>query len=631
MGTNKVYSFDIFDTCFVRACGSPHNVFDLLAYRILGNYSDESLRADFALIRIGGEKKARILSDKEEISLTDIYTCCDFRGITNVSNAEIAKTEIEIEREQLVPVYAICEQIKKIHQEGNSVIYISDMYLPQEFLRELLVHHGFWQGGDKLYVSSACGKTKQTGSLYRHIATENNLCFRQWHHCGDNRYSDYHVPRRMGIKATLIRHKDSLYERFLQNQDYVSGFFVNQHLAGISKAVRLSFPTTPQYAFAANLIAPLYVAFVYHILQDAARRNIEKIFFLARDGYILYQIAKQLEVEFPDIEIKYLYVSRSSLYLPGLPEITSEALDSLRKTAFGFTNENALDILKNFVTPETIGRIEQIMPQNSDNDLFADSNVLNVLTAYYKEQRNLVLKYFVQEGLADNSHNVAIVDVRGTRSCQQAINTILQQGNYSSVTGYYLEVLSNRKTVREAGNYYALYYGERMLSSSNLKYICELASILEQYFSASPHKRTIAYKEINGNVQPVFEESEKGTDIQNLVDFHKKVISLFTYLFKKNKLYLHIPEVLAFSTNLLVFFSQRPTYYYLRALSQIKVNNKKDSYAYIVKTLSILDFKRSKINWLRGSIYFTIRTNWGYRIVNNICYIGKEILKKINS
>ena len=30
----RYYSFDLFDTCFVRACGDPKNIFDLLAYRI---------------------------------------------------------------------------------------------------------------------------------------------------------------------------------------------------------------------------------------------------------------------------------------------------------------------------------------------------------------------------------------------------------------------------------------------------------------------------------------------------------------------------------------------------------------------------------------------------------------------
>lgn len=624
------YSFDIFDTCFVRACGSPHNVFDLLAYRILGEESEESLRMDFAAIRIEGERKARLYSGKKEVNLTDIYECCSFEGLTSMDKRQIAAAEMEIEREQLVPVYSILQKIKELHKISESVYYISDMYLPQEFIHELLVKHGFWQSGDKLYVSCVSGNTKQDGSLFKQVAEENAIVYRHWYHWGDNRRSDYRVPKRMGIKATLVHHKSSIYEQFLQNQDCLSGFFVNQHLAGISKAVRLSFPMTPQYAFAANLIAPLYVAFVYRILQDAVRRNIEKLFFLARDGYILYQIAKDLEVEFPDIEIKYLYVSRSSLYLPGLPKITPETLSSLRRTAFGFTNEKSYDILKNFVTPEILKKIEQITPQNACEDLFNDPNVLNVLTSYYEEQRNLVLKYFVQEGLADHSHKTAIVDVRGTRSCQQAINCILQQGNYNQVIGYYLEVINNRKSINNAGSYHALYYGERILSSHYLKYISsELGSILEQYFSLSPHKRTIAYCEINGVVQPVFEKNENGTYVQDLVKCHEKVMSLFICLFKNNKLPLHIPIVLMLSTNLLAYFSHRPVYYYLKALHQIKVNNKKNNYVYIVKSLFPLNIKRNSTSWTRGSIYFTIKTTFGYNVINCIFPIVKKVMKKL--
>ncbi len=367
------YSFDIFDTCFVRACGSPHNIFDLLAYQVLGEKSEESLRMDFAAIRIEGERKARLHSGKKEVTLTDIYDCCSFEGLTSMDKQQIAVAEIEIEREQLVPVYSMLQKIEELHRIGESIYYISDMYLPQEFIHELLVEHGFWQSGDKLYVSCVSGKTKRDGSLFKQVAEENAIVYRHWHHWGDNRYSDYRVPKRLGIKAHLVNHKYAYYERYLLKQDYFPGFFVNQHMAGISKAVRLSFPDDVRYAFAADLIAPLYVPFVYSILKDASERGIQKLFFLARDGYILYQIAKKLEIEFPNIEIKYIYVSRSSLYLPGLSEITPKTLSSLRKTAFGFTNEDAFDILKNFVTPETLKVIQQIASGNINNSSFASS------------------------------------------------------------------------------------------------------------------------------------------------------------------------------------------------------------------------------------------------------------------
>lgn len=629
----KTYSFDIFDTCFVRSCGNPHNVFDLLAYRILRD-SSESLRADFALIRTEEEKNARILSGQEEITLADIYASCDFSGLTNIPNIEISKTEMEIEREQLVPVYTVRRQIEELHRKGCVVYYISDMYLPQNFLQELLVEYGFWQEGDKLYVSSTYGKTKHTGNLYKHIAAENGLRFKDWYHWGDNRHSDYRIPRRMGIKASLIHHAYSVYERFLVRQDYFPGFFVNQHLAGLSRAVRLAFPDEPRYAFAADLIAPLYVAFVYHVLRDAVSRGIRSLFFLARDGYILYRIAKELEGEFPGLRMKYLYVSRSSLYLPGLPAITPDSLSSLRKTMFGFTDETELDILGNFISSETWHEVECVIRSGGrkGEELFANPEVLAILSRYRDTQRDLILRYFIQEGLADPVHKTAVVDIRGTRSCQQAINAILRQGGFRPAEGYYLEVVDERKPIQEAGDYHALYYAERMRLSSSLRYISdELGSILEQYFSVSPHKRTIAYLEDDGRVRPVFENGEKEGDTRDLMTCHEETVALFTHLFMRNYLYLHLPATLTLATQSLAYFSQRPVYSYLKALRAIRVNSKKGHYAYIIKRLSPMELKRHTVNWRRGSVYFTLRTTMGYRYVNRVFLFGVEALKRLLS
>ena len=73
----KEYTCDLFIRSIRHllypACGAPRNVFDLLAYRVLGANSDESARADFALERVKGERKARALSQVEEITL-EVFT-----------------------------------------------------------------------------------------------------------------------------------------------------------------------------------------------------------------------------------------------------------------------------------------------------------------------------------------------------------------------------------------------------------------------------------------------------------------------------------------------------------------------------------------------------------------------------
>ena len=78
------YSFDIFDTCIIRTCGYPHNVFDLLAIAVLGNKSSNSLRADFVNIRISAEASAR-KKKQSEVTLEDIYQECDFNGISSIA------------------------------------------------------------------------------------------------------------------------------------------------------------------------------------------------------------------------------------------------------------------------------------------------------------------------------------------------------------------------------------------------------------------------------------------------------------------------------------------------------------------------------------------------------------------
>ena len=620
----RYYSFDLFDTCFVRACGDPKNIFDLLAYRILGDDSSDSVRYDFSQIRIEGEKKARKLSNKKEISLDDIYMNCDFSGLTSLSNKKILMAEMEIEKEQLVPVYSIWKKIRELHQEGHGIYYISDMYLPYEFLLNLLKEYDFWKDKDSLYVSSACYLTKFAGTLYEKVASENNLSYQKWIHWGDNKYSDYFIPKKKGIHASLVQHKYSFYEHYLLKQDYFFGFFVNQHPAGISKAVRLSFPNTPQYAFAADLIAPLYVPFVYKVLLDATLSGIKKIFFLARDGYILYQIAQSLQSEFPNIELRYLYVSRSSLYLPGLQEINSNSLQSLTKTEFGFTNENKLEILANFIVPEVLEQIKKVTFENLNEDIFSNNSVLSILSQYNKKQQDLIYEYFIQEGLADMSLKVAVVDVRGTRSCLQAINTILSNKGYTPVKGYYLEVFKNRKTIKETGDYSSIYYHERFRNNS-LIYIYELGNIFEQYFSLSPHLRTIAYKKNRDLIQPVFEESEIDNVVVNTVKCHEDVMALFSKLFISNKLHLHVNSTLFLTTKVLIYFSQKPIYRYLSALNPVRINNKKGKYIYIVKRISLNSIRKHNISWWRGSVYFLLRTVAFSKVINPISFCLKKI------
>lgn len=629
---DKIYSFDIFDTCFVRACSFPHNIFDLLAYRVLGEYSSESERMDFTNIRIQAEKKAR-LTDLEEVTLNDIYAQCCFKRLTSLSNAEIADMEQEVEREQLAPVRSILNLVHELHAKGNNIIYISDMYLPEGFILSLLKEKGFWKDGDKLYVSCVYGKTKRTGSLYDLVAKENNIKLNQWYHYGDNKHSDYKVPKKKGIKAHLVKHEFSYYEKKMLKEAFSPNVFVHQHVAGISKSVRLSLNRNIRVDFAADLIAPLYVSFVYDIMEDARNRGIKKLFFLARDGYILYFIAQQLKDLFPDIELNYLYVSRTSLYFPGLMSTDDNEIISLlkplkdRKLTDLFIDKINLDVTSYVKTDYIKGGSEE-EGERYLWELLSDKKLKQEIERQHSYRNELILKYFLQSGLASSDYKCAIIDVRGTRSCHQSINNILKAHGYLPAYGYYLEVTQDRKSIEDAEEYSSILYSERYRYNKRMQSIGELCTIWEQYFSITNHKRTIGYeKSEDGMVKPVFEENSCEEYAGEILEVHKQVISSYIEKYKSNYLYLHNTKLLTIAISVLTEFSRSPDYHYLKAFEKMRVRGSKFYDSPILSKMGVSDifyllkYKHGKLHdssWKRGSFIY------------NYPFIGKYLLKIMN-
>ena len=270
----KSFSFDIFDTCLVRSCGQPAIVFDLLAYRVLGNNDTVSHYIEFARIRREAETKARMSSAREEVTLDEIYSFCDFNGLTLTENEAIAVEEMKLEKELLYPVKKMLDKITGLHNQGISVAFISDMYLPESFILELLCLHGFWKEGDTLYLSSSWGKTKHSGTLYNCVVHPAKRT-RQWHHYGDNIYSDFGVALRKGIIPHRVRYSFIKSEVSLIKTEFSPFFCVNQIMAGMSRAIRLGEGyNNAQTEFAIEYIAPLYTSFVWKILEDAQKRNI---------------------------------------------------------------------------------------------------------------------------------------------------------------------------------------------------------------------------------------------------------------------------------------------------------------------------------------------------------------------
>lgn len=307
-----IYSFDVFDTCLIRKCGTHNNMLNVLSQRVFCKPVEECVRQEFIVARCAAEDY--VWKYNEYGKLADIYRHLDFSHPFLLPTNELENTEIYLEEELLVPVLSRLEQIKQLHSNGHSVIFISDMYLPENFIKRLLVSFGFFIEGDSLFISSECGMTKSSGFLFEHIRKVYRIKPHKWHHFGDNIQSDYKVPKKLGIKAHIV-HNDYLpYERQWLQHGFDFGDNVCALCAGLGRALHYSMADNPHKDFVIDIIAPFYSSFVMRIMKDAEARGIKRLYFCARDSYTLFLVAQKYERIFPNVEVLYLFVSQKSLY-----------------------------------------------------------------------------------------------------------------------------------------------------------------------------------------------------------------------------------------------------------------------------------------------------------------------------
>ena len=305
-----IYSFDIFDTCLVRKCGHPENMLDVLSWRVFSAPIDEMSRREFVCARKQAEND---LYSDPFANIYDIYSHLNYTHLGLQSKEELANQEIMCERMLLTPVLEMQTLINKLRNEGHQIAFISDMYLPFGFLKELLSQYDLLKEDDNLFVSCQVGKRKSDGTLFQYLHHEYGWKYSDWHHYGDNITSDYHIPRKLGINAHKINHSYAPYESQWVRTDY-SENRTKSIIAGICRAIRLGDTQNTHTNFVLDIVAPLYASFVWRIMEDAANNGIRKLFFCARDAYLIYLVALKYHQFFPSIEIKYLYISQQSLY-----------------------------------------------------------------------------------------------------------------------------------------------------------------------------------------------------------------------------------------------------------------------------------------------------------------------------
>lgn len=497
----KLASFDIFDTTLIRRCGRPENIFYILAQRLFPN--DEDLREDFLKWRLKAEALACKRLAPKEPTLYDIYNCDEISSFAPYSIEQLADADRQTECDNLTANPYVRNLIAQKRSEGYTVCFISDMYLDSTTLKKILVREECALPDEKVYVSCECGDRKDSGVLFDIIKKKLNP--NDWLHYGDNKHSDVAMPRKHGIRSTWVNSAFTPTEqRLVDMSKSYHDRYLWSILIGYQRAVRIAAGNSDFDIIAADFVAAAYAPYTKYLLDNAERKGITDLYFLSRDGYILYKTAQAINHLYPGIKLHYLFVSRKALTLPYIYGGDEQRLLQVteRNTLRGNAVDKMLALLgtskQEMAETFNIGfDYKRIVTPTQENDFITKifhSSYSATLTSRAQEKYDLLVNYFRQEGLGC-CNRCALVDVGWLGTSRIMINCILHSIGVQPVHFYYLGVRYDAYGTRYGK--YTSYFRSGELSTL-------ATAIIENYFSASVHPTTIGYCSRNGIIEPQF-------------------------------------------------------------------------------------------------------------------------------
>lgn len=305
-----VISFDIFDTLLLRPFLKPTDLFWKME-------RDECAKG-FANARIAGEHNAHrkaMLAGRVEATFDEIYDeIPEWKSMR--------EKELDSEKKQLVANPEMLCVWKAAKAAGKIVVVTSDMYLPADFLKSVLIEKGF-DGWDGFYLSNERQAQKCSGSLYAKLLEDHRVAPGRILHIGDNPISDVNMANKNGIVAYGYQ---KIIDKFLEECPFAKAFLgcsppLEKRLLGGAVALgwhlyKCGHPDWNYWNKIGFLFAgTLGYAYMRFVGDSAIRKGFNHLMFVARDGYILEKI---FNVLYPSIKTDYFYSARTSILVATL-------------------------------------------------------------------------------------------------------------------------------------------------------------------------------------------------------------------------------------------------------------------------------------------------------------------------
>lgn len=518
-----IYSFDVFDTIITRKTATPAGIFKLMQDYLLHDkaYDDISryVRSNFYDLRIKIEKLARVdycYNGRQDLTLGQIYAGFVKTGYVSEKQAcRLEKLEIRTEIENVLGIWENIEDIKRLLSQGSRVILISDMYLRKETVRDMLLKVDRTIAELPLYVSSEYEKNKWNGALYPIVKAQENVDYSDWIHKGDNIRSDVQIPRIYGIKTQRFYPGEMTgvekYALAHNSRDVCVEYGI-----AASRYVRMEYGLEGASAIGASAGANILMPYVLWVIQETLRNDIRRLYFIARDGYILKQIADRvIQCMGYDIHTKYIYGSRKAWRLPAFSETNNSLVDLI---SWSHTQKmNSLDKLADAFGLDSL-ELLGFLPEGFESDIVftpytlyltvfqldKNSSFKKYLIKKYRKERELVKRY-LSENIDISDSRYAFVELAGGGYTQRCLADMLREiakdkgfsmGEEASRIKTFYFKMDRLNKWEECRQY--VFFPEYNVKNIIVEMVCRAC-----------HGQTVGYQEKGGKVVPMLDDEGK--------------------------------------------------------------------------------------------------------------------------
>lgn len=263
-----------------------------------------------------------------------------------------------------------------------------------------------------------------------------------------------------------------------------------------------------------GVIGPIMYEYISWILQQAQKRKLKTLYFLARDGYLLKRMAETLcDKKGYHIQCRYLYCSRMALRMPTYHFIGDEAYDLLLQGGYHITPYTLMRRLgldreersrvyaeievtkeENALTPVEFGELTQKIRKSK---AYKELMYCKSIASY-----DNTIGYFKQEELFENVQ-IAIVDSGWSGSMQRSLRQLLEHEGYQgNIVGFYFGLYNAPKESTD-GEYKTYYFD----AFSNIKHKVYFDNTLFECMLSAPHGMTIGFSYDGEIFQPILKEN----------------------------------------------------------------------------------------------------------------------------